>query len=200
MTTPIPYALEQLYEDQPKNWVIDSVPAVLAWVPDRHTPLALGPHLFHVAHIPVVGGTERVVTVSLTWDLAELQRHDPSVVDRAARYRTGQTVHREQLVETAAYGLAFVAISVFLPGAQVVGMRVGVAPDILYDDTPGALRGIEAAGRSSGGRSALRAVRLGSGKSPGKTKGLLALPDVLEAHISLWCNSPRVSEMVKVKP
>ncbi|WP_434048249.1 MULTISPECIES: hypothetical protein [Sorangium] len=70
----------------------------------------------------------------------------------------------------------------------------GEAPDFLLDATPGALRGVEVAGRSSGGFSALRAVRLEKGP------GLLARRDIAEVHISLWCAVPRVSELYQVKP
>jgi len=29
---------------------------------------------------------------------------------------------------------------------------------------------------------------------------MLALPDVVEVHLSLWCASPRVAEMHRLKP
>jgi hypothetical protein len=194
------YALEMLYHDQPLPWVVDAVPAVLAWISGKGPVAAPGPHVFQVAHMPVVGGPTQEAEIALTWDVQELEKRDPHVLNRAVRYHAGETVHREHLAEVAAYGLAFVAMSLFLPGARVVTMRRGSAPDILYDDTPGALRGVEVAGRHSGGRGALRAVRIGSGKSTGKSQTLLAMSDVLEVHLSLWCRSPAVAEMIKVKP
>ncbi|WP_437290223.1 hypothetical protein [Sorangium sp. So ce406] len=110
------------------------------------------------------------------------------------------------MTELAAYGLTFVAISTLMPGRRVKTMRKGSAPDILFDVTPGALRGIEAAGRATGGRSALLMVRDGmaSGSKArtrsGKASELRARRDIAEVHLSLWCASPRVSMMEQVKP
>lgn len=191
------YALEQLYQDQPKDWVIDAIPALLAWLeptPDRWTKA------FAIAHTDEVGAREQHVTLALDWDVAKLALHDPHVLGRAARYRTGRTVQREQVAQYAAYGLALVAISVLMPGREVVGMQIGTSPDILLDTTPGALRGVEVAGRSKGGRGALRSIRLGSSSDSGKAAQLLANIDVVEAHLSLWCASPSVAEFVRVKP
>ena len=53
-----------------------------------------------------------------------------------------------------------------------------LAPDILLDQTPGALRGVEAAGRGTGGFAKLRELRLGTRESPGKALQLIGLPDV----------------------
>lgn len=85
-------------------------------------------------------------------------------------------------------------------------MQMGVAPDILFDVTPAALRGVETAGRSTGGQSALKVVRNGSPATktkpatPGKASKLAARPDLVEVHLSLWCASPRISIMEQLKP
>lgn len=203
-TTPevIPFDLERLYEDQAKSWLRYTIPAVLAWVPvpakDQHDEPQ--PFRFDIAYAPQRGGAEKAVEVALRWDIAELKRHEPDIVEQAEELRTGQTALREHVVELAAYGLAFVAISLFLPGRRVKAMRKGSPPDILLDATPGALRGVEVAGLSEGGRPALRARRVGSKKVLGKADQLLAMDEVVEAHLSLWCREPRVSEMFKVKP
>lgn len=73
-------------------------------------------------------------------------------------------------------------------------MRYGSAPDILLDVLPGALCGIEAAGRSTGGRRALLLIR------DEKWSALQGRADLAEVHFSLWCASPRISMMDQVKP
>lgn len=196
----IPYALEKLYRDQAKVWAIDAIPAILAWIPRSARRAEPQPYVFDVAHVSAANQTELTKQIALEWDVAKLAQHDPQVRQRAVRLRTGRTVMREHVVELAAYGLALVAISVFLPGRRVVWMRKGVAPDLLLDQTPGALRGVEVAGRDRGGRGTLRSLRIGSAKVQGKANQLRASADVVEAHLSLWCGSPRVSEMFQVKP
>jgi hypothetical protein len=196
----VEYPLERLYADQDYDWVVDSIPAVLAWVPGDVESDREPPFLFNVAYAPDAKRRPRSVTLALGWDLKKLTERDPDVLVKARRYRSGRTVHREHLAETAAYGLAFVAISVFLPGRRVVWMQHNVAPDIVLDRTPGALRGVEVAGRGSGGFTALRAARVGTASAEGKAAQLRKLPDVAEAYLSLWCQSPRVAEMYKVKP
>jgi hypothetical protein len=36
MTTVMTYALEQLFKDQDRDWVTDTIAPVLAWVPRPH--------------------------------------------------------------------------------------------------------------------------------------------------------------------
>lgn len=36
--------------------------------------------------------------------------------------------------------------------------------------------------------------------APGKSQKLLKMTDAVEAHLSLWCVEPTVSEFVQVKP
>lgn len=196
---PVTYALEQLYEDQDHDWIVDAIPAVLAWVPaDRDGDEQ--PFVFDVAYTATAKRRAPPVRLALQWDLDKLAARDPEVRAKAERYRAGRTVHREHLAETAAYGLAFVSISVFLPGRRVVWMQRNVAPDILLDRTPGALRGVEVAGRATGGGAALRAAREGTSEVQGKAAQLRGMADVAEAYLSLWCRSPRMAEMYKVKP
>lgn len=132
--------------------------------------------------------------LELHWDVEALVAHDPTLRDRVRRMRTGRTAQREHVPELAAYGLALVAISVLLPGRRVVDMEQLRAPDILLDMTPGAYRGVEVVGRSSGGWGALRKARRE------KVSLLLPKPHVVEAHLSLWCAWPRVAEFCMVKP
>ena len=196
----IPYALEQLFVDQSSDWVIDSIAPVLAWVPVGSPGKRQQPFRFEVEHVedPV----EEKVRIDLRWNEAALERAIPGVVDHARRLREGRSVQREHLAELAAYGLTFVAISTLMPGRRVVHMQMGMAPDILFDLTPGALRGVETAGRTSGGRAALAAVRNGTGAPAkvGKRAQLLARADLAEVHLSLWCAAPRVSIMERLKP
>ena len=186
------YALEQLYVDQDRDWVIDTVPAVLAWLPVVHDPKP--PFAFSLAHAPTPAQAPMRSTLALTWDVDALAAHDPAVRDRARRMRSGRTAQREHVAELAAYGLALAAISVLLPGRRVVDMEHLRAPDLLLDATPGACRGVEVAARSSGGWPALRRVR------QEKRALLRAKTDVVEAHLSLWCAWPRAAEFCMVVP
>jgi hypothetical protein len=196
----IPYALEQLFVDQPLDWVIDAIAPVLAWVPGVSPGKRRQPFRFEVEHVE--GAAVATVRIDLRWDDAALERAVPGVVDHARRLHEGRSVQREHLAELAAYGLTFVAISTLMPGRRVAHMQMGMAPDILFDLTPGALRGVETAGRTSGGRAALAAVRDGTGipARSGKRSQLLARADLAEVHLSLWCAAPRVSIMERLKP
>ncbi|HZI09677.1 MAG TPA: hypothetical protein VE153_04740 [Myxococcus sp.] len=198
----VDYPLEQLYRDQDFDWVVDTVPGVLAWVPGRTKERHQQPFRFTVHHQPTPDARTEELQLMLRWDLDALVRHDGTVRERVARMRAGRTAQREHVTELAAHGLALVAVSIFLPGRRVVSMRKGLPPDLLLDVTPGALRGVEVAGRSRGGPRVLEEVRHGDarGEAPGKQRFLLARADVVEAHLSLWCASPRVAVMAKVKP
>lgn len=144
--------------------------------------------------------------IDLSWSESALEEIIPDVLEHARRLRLGRSAQREHVTELAAYGLTFVAISVLMPRRRVVSMQMGVAPDILFDVTPGALRGVETAGRASGGRSALNVIRNGTASSSGrpgsvgKAATLVARPDLVEVHLSLWCAAPRISIMEQLKP
>lgn len=186
------YSVERLYDDQSPDFVIDAVPALLTWLGGAEAPRS--PRRFAVE---VGRGSERDV-LTITWDLGQLSERDPALVDRVRRLRGGP--HREHVTEVAAYGLALVAISVFLPGRRVVAWSKYVAPDLLFDAAPNARRGVEVAGRTKGGWAALRTVRDGSRKQPGKAGQLRDDPEIAEAWLSLWCGAPAVAMMVKIKP
>jgi hypothetical protein len=193
------YALEKLYVDQDADWVIDTIPAVLAWVPGRSKKRASQPFIFEIEHI--VGGHPMAGTaLSLSWDIAALEMHDREVRSRARRMREARTAQRENVTELAAYGLALVSVSLLMPGRRVVLMRRGLPPDLVFDITPTSVRGVEVAGRAQGGVAALERVRDGRGGSPGKAAKLLARPELAEVHLSLWCGSPRVAIMQQIKP
>jgi hypothetical protein len=196
----IDYPLEQLYSDQDFDWVVDTVPGVLAWVPGSAKGRHQQPFRFTVHHQPAPDARAEPLQLALRWDLQKLAAHDSAVRERAARMRAGRTAQREHVTELAAYGLALVAVSVFLPGRRVVSMRKGLPPDLLLDVTPGALRVVEVAGRGQGGLRVLEALRHGDREEPGKQPLLLSRTDVAEAHLSLWCASPHVALMAKVKP
>ncbi len=188
----IPYALERLFVDQPSDWVIDTIAPVLAWVPGV-SEKTVPPFRFEVDHGDSLSSAR--VRIDLEWDEHALERADPGVGDRALRFRQGRSAQREHVAELAAYGLTFVAISTLMPGRRVLTMQMGVAPDILFDATPSALRGVETAGRTTGGRSALATVRNGTSTLVGKRQQLLARADIAEVHLSLWCAEPRVGTM-----
>jgi hypothetical protein len=197
------YALEDLYRDQPRDYVIDAIPALLAWV-TRHSASVqpVGACDFAVDWKSNTTGVTSQLNLKIAWDVERLVAEDQGLLDRVRRLKTGQTVDREHVTENAAYGLAFVAISAFLPGQKVMSMRLGLPPDILFDVTPNALRGVEVAGRTSGGRYALNRVQSGDGskENPGKESQLRLRGDIAEAYLSLWCRTPSVGLLQKVKP
>lgn len=198
------YALEQLLVDQDRDWVIDTIPAVLAWVEGGRRKKVSQPFIFSLDH------TEKAkmstLEIALRWDTKRLTQYIPGVLDHARRLREKRSAQREHVTELAAYGLTFVAISVLMPGRRVKTMRMGSSPDILFDDTPAALRGVETAGHSTGGRAALLTVRNGTPDRPGKRGSLgkamvlINRADIAEVHLSLWCSSPRASIMEQLKP
>jgi hypothetical protein len=200
----IPYALEQLFVDQDRDWIVDTIPAVLAWLPGERAQGKQATYRFAVQHTR--GGSTSEVHLDLSWDEHKLGRLVPGLREHARRLREGRSAQREHVTELAAYGLTFVAISTLMPGRRVKTMRMGLAPDIILDETPGAVRGVESSGRSTGGRKALLHVRDGvpaKGRKagvPGKAAQLLARTDLAEVHLSLWCAAPRISIMEQLKP
>ncbi|MCU0671540.1 MAG: hypothetical protein MUE69_01985 [Myxococcota bacterium] len=186
------YALERLYADQDHDWVIDTIPAVLAWVPGTSKKLRTPPYRFPVERS--VGGTVTTGVLELSWDVPALLVHDPQVLDKAQRYATKRTLLAEKVTELAALGLSLVAISAWMPGRRVVACNVGVAPDLVLDVKPGAVRGVECAGRASGGRNKLAEV------ANDKRPALLANPELAEVTLSLWSKSARFTLFEQVKP
>jgi hypothetical protein len=116
-----------------------------------------------------------------------------------ARFHSGITFSREHRTELAAYGLALVATSCILR-RRVIGVSYFRTPDLLLDTTPGALCGIEVAGRTSKGYTALAQALDGAPGKPGKRAQLRTRAGIIEAYISLWCSEPMVSIWEKVKP
>jgi hypothetical protein len=188
----MPYALEQLFRDQEYDWVADAVAPVLAWVPGQTRASRNQPFRFEVEHI--IRRKTSKLFIDLSWNEKALEVLKPGVLEHSRRLRTERSVQREHVVELAAYGLTLVAISIFLPGRRVISFRKGSAPDILLDVTPNALRGVEVAGRSRGGRASLKSI----GRA--KATQLASRPDLAEVHLSLWCASPRITIMEQLKP
>ncbi len=172
----------------------DCIAPLLAWLPQGGaTPLVVA-----VEHRTVNRSED--VTLTTSWSLPTLQGLIPGLSDHTRRLRKATSPQREHVTELASYALAFVAISALMPGRRVVRFHKGYAPDLLFDITPTALKGVEVAGRTSGGRAALRAVRDGSKSQPGKAPQLRAEPTIVEAHLSLWCATPCVGLWEQVKP
>jgi hypothetical protein len=186
------YALERLFEDQHPDLVVDTIPSLVAW-------LAPPPVVAKASvRFRVRVGHDAVEELLLGWDMEALGSRCAELTERVRRLRSGP--QREHFVELAAYGLALVAISIWMPGARAIKFNPGLAPDILLDVTDGALRGVEVAGRTSGGFGALRTVLEGNKKEKGKRAQLQERSDVAEAHVSLWCARPSVSILLRVKP
>ena len=191
LTRRISYELEKLFVDQDEDFVVDCIAPVLAWVPGRSKPRSRQPFAFPVEW--TVGRKTRQTTLALSWNLEALTLRVPGVEQHATRLAGKRSPQREHVTELAAYGLSLVAISVLFPGRRVIGFNNGAAPDILFDPTPNAIRGVEAAGRSRGGRNALLAVRTD------KLAPLLVRTDIAELHLSLWCASARQGIMEQVR-
>lgn len=191
---PLLYDLERLFTDQEPELVCDSIAHLLAWVPGTSKASV------DFAIERRVGAVDDLVALRVAWSLPVLTRLIPGLSAHARRLRSGRTGEREHVPEMAAYALAFVAISALTPGRRVVAFRKGSAPDLLFDLTAGAERGVEVAGRSTGGYGALRTARDGSEGKVGKAAQLHALPYVAEAHLSLWCAEPSVGLWERVKP
>lgn len=192
------YALERLYDDQVADLVVDTIPALLAWLPVPATPGETS----CTYKLRLDRGAGRAVDeqLALSWDQGALVARDPALPARTRRMREGTSAQREHVTELAAYALALVGISVWMPGRRAVAWSKRTRPDLVLDATMGAVRGVEVAGRTSGGLAALRVVLEGSKKERGKRAELRELSDVVEAHVSLWCARPAVAMMVQVKP
>jgi hypothetical protein len=191
------YRLEQLYVDQDPDFVVDAVPHLLTWLDPEGKS---GAHRFELRETSPAGDVNHALQVS--WSIAELEKQDPTLGKTLIRFQLGKTLNIEKHTEFAAYGLAMVAISCVLK-RRIVGRVPWLAPDLLLDRTPGALRGVEVAGRRSNGYAALKQTAEGSSrKNPkdGKRAQLIAKQDVVEAYLSLWCCDPTVSIWAKVKP
>lgn len=198
---PYTYALEDLYNDHAQDVVEDLIAPVMAWISPTNTPAS--PVCFDVQWTQATGGLPQQATLAIEWDLAALEHRDSRVGARADRLRVRRTVgqgHKlgttyltEKLTENAACGLALVATAVFLQ-ERVVACRIGLPPDLLFDDSPGRFRGVEVEGRATGGFSTLSSCQ------SAKVSRVTARVEVVEAHLSLWCASPEVTILCKVKP
>lgn len=196
--TSLPYSLEQLFVDQDPDLVADTIAPVLAWVPGRSKKKRSPPYVFPLEH--TAAGHTTAHALELTWDRAKLAQRVPGLVAHVRRLRSARSAQREHVTELAAYGLSFVAISLLMPGRRVMTYNRGMAPDLLFDTTPNELRGVETAGRATGGRRALTLIRDGSAGDPGKRPQLLVRTDIAEVSLSLWCGSARTGIMEQVKP
>lgn len=188
------YELEQLYEHQDPDFVIETVAHVLHWLDPKNEQHS---HRFEIRENKKGGVTDHELILS--WDIRKLAEHDPRLLTDLDRFRAGKTLTGEDQTKYAAYGLALVAIS-YLLQRRVVRINYFRAPDLLFNYDPDALRGVEVAGRSSKGHAAFMQALEGASGKPGKRAQLRACVDVEEAYISLWCIQPKVSIWEKVKP
>ena len=178
------YALQNLYEDQEPDLVADTIPAMLTWLgpsgdavePSSSFRVRLGK--------PGASPTEDVL-LRLGWNAQTLERRCPGTLARVRRMRSHKTADREHLAELAAYSLPLVGISIWMPGRRVITFCEGLPPDILFDDTDGAVRGVEASGRKSGGFGALRVVLEGTKENRAGNEPSLPSARTLPRHTFL---------------
>ncbi len=175
------YDLSDLFRDQPPWFGRETVPPMLAWLGDPAPPLRF---------LLREGASER--PLELHWRAATLQKEIPDLDDQIARLSARRSVRLEQVPQYGAYAFAGVVASAILL-RKVVATGQWIAPDLLFDETPGALRCIEVAGRSSGGLRELEKL------AEQKSARLASRDDVTEAWISLWCATPRVSLCLKAR-
>lgn len=188
------YDVEKLYEDQEPHYALETIPLLISWL---GSSAKAGSFRFNLREHSANGSLDHDLTVS--WDLERLQARDPRLVTDLQRFWSRKTLMLEDQAKFAAYGLALVAISCLLK-RRVLGMSFFRAPDLLLDDTPGDLKGVEVAGRGSKGYTAFAQAINGAGNQLGKRARLVAMTDVSEAYLSLWCRDPMVSVWEKVKP
>jgi hypothetical protein len=188
------YKLEQLYEDQDPEYVVDLIPHLICWIDPKARQSS---HRFELRENGAGGPINHDLTVS--WDVENLAKRDPRLEADMRRFRAGKTFTEEDRAKYAAYGLALVAVSCLLR-RRIVDVSYYRAPDLLLDATSGALRGVEVAGRTNKGYAAFAQACDGTAGKPGKRAQLQAHEDVVEAYLSLWCSEPKVSVWEKVKP
>jgi hypothetical protein len=185
------YQLEQLYDDQDPDLVVDSIAQLICWLDPEDNQRS---HRFEFREHTSNGPIDHELTVS--WNVKHLAERDPRLHADIQRFRSGKTLTLEQRTQYAAYGLAMVATSCLLR-RRIIRIRCYRAPDLLLDTKPDALRGVEVAGRTSKGYAAFAQAVDGAS---GKRAQLQALGEVVEAYLSLWCREPMVSTWEKVKP
>lgn len=172
-TPTIHYDLVDLFKDQPEWFGRETIPHLLAWLRDVRSPAA-----FRLQR------TDAPETrLELRWMTASLTTHVPRLGEEVRRLAEGRSVQVEQIPQYGAYALAGVVASAILQ-RRVVSLRTWQPPDLLFDDTPGSLRGIEVAGRSSKGLAGLRRLAVE------KAADLHAAPGVAEGGSRSGVTSP----------
>ena len=75
-----------LFRSQDRDWVIETIAPVLAWVPGETRPMKPPPFRFEVDHTTSAATTK--ITIDLGWDEATLERLvGPGRTERVGRYR-----------------------------------------------------------------------------------------------------------------
>jgi hypothetical protein len=208
------YNIEDLFNHQDKDYCEELIAPLISWLDPSGT--AVQPITIKISD----GNWKESDELKISWNTGTLIPLSSYIEDQIRKYRTGKTVNKEHHVELAAYGLAMIAASCII-NKRIIDLLNKVAPDFIYERINGKIKGIEVAGRSSGGYPALRVVALGpkrgkKGKcfhkhSPskgtikrkskkGKIHSLKKNDGISEAYLSLWSALPWVSYLNKVKP
>lgn len=201
------YNLRQLFVDQDPDFIADTMASLVCWLaPKVETTQPVSVTTFDVS-----GGAEVAHNFRLSWDEDELGGMLPGLRQQIDRYRSRRTAQLEDLIKLGAYGLAMIATSCLLK-ERVATFNFYAAPDlVLKPNGTLILRGVEVAGRSSGGRGAFTTTMNGAtgtgtkkgGKAPGKPgkrAQIVANGSIHEAWVSLWCQTPSIAHWEKIKP
>jgi hypothetical protein len=114
-------------------------------------------------------------------DLDEIRNYVPKIDEEITAFRNGRHILIEKQSELAGYCLGLVEISLFLEHRTIVRMARFHPPDFLFTENE-PYEGVEAAARSSGGRSRIKDVVHGS---DGKWLLLYNNTSISSCHLSV---------------
>lgn len=184
------YSIEQLFEDQEPGMVRPYMASLISWHHKKKR------QRLPLRYLIKQYSSNQVLDhiFNLSWDIDRVRQKNIYIDEEISGYDTRIGPDCERQSERAAMCLGFIFASVVLR-QRIRKINIQAAPDLIYDLNPSAIRGIEIAGRATGGLTKLLRVR----NSPEKYPGIFENRTVVEAYLSLWCCRPSVSHWEKVK-
>ena len=98
----VTYALETLYEHQDFDWVIDTIPHVLAWIASGTAGDQRPGLVFRLTVALPSGATPEQMEIALIWSVDALEQRDVALRAKVERLCSHRTVDRERIPENAA--------------------------------------------------------------------------------------------------